>query len=69
MCFPLTRPMNALIIYSPDTTYGYHTRATYKCIDGFGLSDTCSDSTRLCVASSSGGGTWNGTAPTCESEW
>ena len=57
-----------MITYASDTTapFDYQTTATYSCDSGLGL--TSGDVVRSCVFSrtSSIGGDWSGTAPTCE---
>ncbi|XP_064387965.1 uncharacterized protein LOC135336171 isoform X3 [Halichondria panicea] len=67
-CSSLTPPINGMITYASDTTapFDYQTTATYSCDSGLGL--TSGDVVRSCVFSrtSSIGGDWSGTAPTCE---
>ncbi len=57
-----------MITSASDTTapFDYQTTATYSCDSGLGL--TSGDVVRSCVFSrtSSIGGDWSGTAPTCE---
>lgn len=65
MCDALPNPTNGLITFSEDTnSLGFMATATYGCNAGFGLSG--GDRVRNCGSSSSGPGTWSGTAPTCE---
>ncbi len=67
-CPSLVEPINAIITYTTDITapFDYQTTATYSCTSGFGLSR--GDMSRTCIFSStsSSGGAWNGSAPTCE---
>ena len=57
-CDSLPNPTNGSVIFSMST---FGAMATYMCDEGF---DLIGNSTRLCLAN----GSWEGTAPTCQSE-
>ncbi len=64
-CTSLAIPTNGIITYATDTIapFNYQTMATYSCVAGYGLSG--GDTVRTCETAS-GGGSWVGSAPTCE---